>query len=161
MDSCIEMTIIIYQIEAHLKLHNMIWSHYEKSFLYPNSIVYITYRVFKVFDAPFSFYLLPVLYNIVIKVILVPNLGSLYMCSINLYSSKKIRDEKRKGDVVHISKNNKTFDKYVLQLSTEITFDSGIETTIIIYQVEARIKLHIMIWSRSGNHFGTQIPSFT
>ena len=50
-----------------------------------------------------------------------------------------------KGDVVHILESNKTFNKYVLQLSTEITFDSGIETTIIIYQIEARIKLHNMI----------------
>ena len=48
-------------------------------------------------------------------------------------------------------KKNKTFDKYVLQLSTEITFDSGIETTIIIYQIEARTKLHNVIWSRQGN----------
>ena len=50
-----------------------------------------------------------------------------------------------KGDVVHILENNKTFNKYVLQISTEITFDSGIERTIIIYQIEARIKLHNMI----------------
>ena len=64
-----------------------------------------------------------------------------------MYSSKNIREEKKKGVVVHNFKNNKTFDKYVLQLSTEITFDSGIETTIIIYQIEARIKLHKMISS--------------
>ena len=51
-----------------------------------------------------------------------------------------------KGGVVHIFKNNKTFDKYVLQLSTEITFDSGIETTIIIYQIDVCIKLHNIIW---------------
>ena len=51
-----------------------------------------------------------------------------------------------KGDVVNIYKNNKTFDKFVLLLSTEITFDSGIETTIIIYQIEVRIKLHNIIW---------------
>ena len=56
-----------------------------------------------------------------------------------------------KGDVVNIFKNNKTFDKFVLQLSTEITCDSGIETTIIIYQIEARTKLHNVIWSRQGN----------
>ena len=62
-----------------------------------------------------------------------------------LNSSKKIREEKKKGDVVHILKNNKTFGKFELQLSTEITFDSGIETTIIIYQIEPRIKLHNMI----------------
>ena len=43
------------------------------------------------------------------------------------------------------SKNNKTFDKYELQLSTEITFYSDIETTILIYLIEARIKLHNMI----------------
>ena len=54
---------------------------------------------------------------------------------------------KKKGYAVHIFKNNKTLDKYVLQLSTELTFNSGIETTIIIYQIEARIKLHDMIWS--------------
>ena len=51
-----------------------------------------------------------------------------------------------KWDVVHILENDKTFDKYVLQLSTDITFDTGIETTIIIYQIEARIKLHNIIW---------------
>ena len=56
-DSGIETTIIIYQIEARIKLQNIIWSCYEKSFLYPNSIVYITYRGFLVFDALFSFYL--------------------------------------------------------------------------------------------------------
>ena len=66
---------------------------------------------------------------------------------MSLYSSKIIREEKMKGDVVHIFKNNKTFNKYVLQLSTELTFDSGIETTIIIYQIEACIKLHNIIWS--------------
>ena len=43
-----------------------------------------------------------------------------------------------KGDVVHILENNKTFNKYVLQLSTEISFDSGVKTTIIMYQIEAR-----------------------
>ena len=64
------------------------------------------------------------------------------MCSISMYSSKKIREEKKKGYVVHIFKNTKTFDQYVLPVWTEITFDSGIETTIIIYQIEARIKLH-------------------
>ena len=69
--SCIETTIIIYQMEARIKLHNMIWSHYGKSFLYPNSNVYLTYRGFKVFDAPFSFYLLTVLFNRAIKEILV------------------------------------------------------------------------------------------
>ena len=52
-----------------------------------------------------------------------------------------------KVDVVTIFKINKTFDKFVLQLSTEITFDSCIETTIIIYQIEASIKLHNIIWS--------------
>ena len=75
------------------------------------------------------------------------------MYSISIYFSKKIREEKKKGDVVHIFKNNKTFDKYVLQLSTEITFDSGIEMTIIIYQIEARTKLHNMIWSHEGKSF--------
>ena len=58
-----------------------------------------------------------------------------------------------KGEVVHIFKNNKTFDKFVLQLWTELSFDSGIEKTIIIYQVEARIKLHNMIWSHYGKSF--------
>ena len=58
-----------------------------------------------------------------------------------------------KGDVVHIFKNNNTFDKYMLQLSTDITFGSGIETTIIIYQIEARIKLHNMIRSTFGKSF--------
>ena len=51
---------------------------------------------------------------------------------MRLNSSKKIREEKKKGDVVHILKNKKIFDKFELQLSTEITFDSGIEMTIII-----------------------------
>ena len=64
---------------------------------------------------------------------------------MSLYSFEIIREEKIKGGVVHILENNKTFNKYVLQLSTEITFDSCIETTIIIYQIEARIKLHNMI----------------
>ena len=58
-----------------------------------------------------------------------------------------------KGDVVHIFKNNKTFNKYALRLSTEITFDSGIETTIIIYQIEVRIKLHNIIWLIYGKYF--------
>ena len=60
---------------------------------------------------------------------------------------KKIREEKKKWDVVKIFKNKKTFAKYELQISTKLTFDSGIETTIIIYQIEAHIKLHYMIWS--------------
>ena len=49
----------------------------------------------------------------------------------------------------------------MLQLSRVITFDSGIETTIIIYQIEARTKLHNVIWSRQESHFYTQIQSFT
>ena len=77
-----------------------------------------------------------------------PTEGCLFIFLISLYSTKKIREEKNNGDVVHIFKNNKTFDNYVLQLSTEITFDSDIEMTIIIYQIEARIKLHNIIWSR-------------
>ena len=76
-----------------------------------------------------------------------PTEGFSFIFSISIYTSKIIREETLKGDVVHIFKNNKTFNKYVLQLSTELTFDSGIETTIIIYQIEARIKLHNMIWS--------------
>ena len=68
------------------------------------------------------------------------------MCSISFYSLKKIREEKKRGNAIHIFKNNKTFDKYVLQFSTEITFDSGIEMTIIIYEIEARMKLHNMIF---------------
>ena len=67
------------------------------------------------------------------------------MFNQSIFFRKKIREEKRKGDVVHIFKNNKTFDKYELQLSTEITFYSGIETTIRINQIETRIKLHNMI----------------
>ena len=47
--------------------------------------------------------------------------------------------------VVHILKNNKTFAKYVLQLSMEITFESGIETTFIIYQNDAHVKVNNMI----------------
>ena len=70
--SGVEMNIIIYLIEAHIKLHNTIWDPLGKSFFYPNSIVYITYRGFKGFDAPFSFYLLTVLFNRAIKEILVP-----------------------------------------------------------------------------------------
>ena len=76
-----------------------------------------------------------------------PTEGFSFIFSISLYPSKIIREEKMKGDVVHIFKNNKTFNKYALRLSMEITFNSGIETTIIIYQIEARIKLHNMIWS--------------
>ena len=75
------------------------------------------------------------------------------MSSISLYSSKKIREEKKKGDVVHIFINNKTFDKYELQLLMQITFYSGIETTILINQIEARIKLNNMIWSQPGKSF--------
>ena len=56
----------------------------------------------------------------------------------------------KKGDLVHIFNNNKSFVKYELNISTEITFYSGIETTIIIYQIEARIKLHNMIWPHNG-----------
>ena len=67
----IEKNIIIYQIESLIKLHNMIWSSLQKSFLYANSIIYITFGGFKSFDAPFSFYLLLVLLNIAIKEILV------------------------------------------------------------------------------------------
>ena len=70
--SDIETTILIYQIDAHIKLHNMIWSKRGKSFLYPNSIFYITYRGFIGFDALFLFYLLTVLSNRAIKEILVP-----------------------------------------------------------------------------------------
>ena len=55
-----------------------------------------------------------------------------------------------KGDLVHIFNNNKPFVKYELKLSTEITFYSGIETTIIISQIEARIKLQFMIGSPKG-----------
>ena len=58
-----------------------------------------------------------------------------------------------KGDVVHIFKNNKTFVKYESQLSSKKTFDSGIETTIIIYQIEARIKLQNIIWLFKGKYF--------
>ena len=105
LDSGIETTIIIYQVEAYIKLHNILWSQYVKSFRYPNSIVYITYRGFKVFDAPFLFYLLPVLFNRVIKDILVPTLGYLYTCSISMYSSKKIRQEKKeRGCCTHFQK---------------------------------------------------------
>ena len=76
-----------------------------------------------------------------------PTEGFSFIFSISLYPSKIIREETLKGDVVHIFKNNKTFNKYALQLSTELTFDSGIEMTIIIYQIETRIKFHNMIWS--------------
>ena len=69
--SGIEKNIIIYQIEACIKLHNMVRSALEKSFLCPNSNVYITFRGFKSFDAPFSFHLLLVLFNTAIKEILV------------------------------------------------------------------------------------------
>ena len=58
-----------------------------------------------------------------------------------------------KGDVVHILENNKTFNKYVLQLSTGITFVSGNETTIVIYQIKAHIKLHNIIWLIYGKSF--------
>ena len=58
-----------------------------------------------------------------------------------------------KVDVVNIFKINKTFDKFELQLSPDINFDSGIETTIIIYQIEPRIKLHNMVWSRYTKAF--------
>ena len=75
-----------------------------------------------------------------------PSLDSLYMCSIIMYSSKKIREGKKKWDVVQIFKNKNTIDKYVLRHSTEITFDSDIQTTIIIDQIEARMKLHNIIF---------------
>ena len=74
---------------------------------------------------------------------------------------KKNREEKKKGNVVQIFKNKNTFGKYELQLSTEITVESGYETTIIIYQIEVRMKLHNMDWSRKENHFCTHITSFT
>ena len=77
-----------------------------------------------------------------------PTYGCLFILSIVLYFSKKIREGKKKGDVVRIFKNNKIFDKYVLQLSTEITFDSSIETTFVIYQIVAHIKLQKMLCSR-------------
>ena len=67
-----------------------------------------------------------------------------------VFSKKKIREEKRKGDVVHIFKNNKTFDKYELQISTKITLYSGIKTTMTIYQTEARIKIQNMKRSPFG-----------
>ena len=67
------------------------------------------------------------------------------MFSISLYSSKNLREEKMKGDVVHIFKNNKTFVKYEVQLLMAITSDSSIKTTIIIYQIDAHINLHNMI----------------
>ena len=66
---------------------------------------------------------------------------------------KKIREVEKKGDLVHIFNNNKTFLKYDSKLSTEINFYSGIETTLIIYQIKARIKLHIMIMSTFGKSF--------
>ena len=152
-DSGIETTIIIYQIEARIKLHNMFWSRPGKSFLYPNYIVYITYRVFNVFDAPFSIYLLLFQFKRAIQEILVLIQGFLFIFQSVSILQKKIREKKKKEDVVHIFKNKKTFGKYELQLSMEITFDSGIETTIIIYQFEARIKLHNMHWSRGENRF--------
>ena len=64
-----------------------------------------------------------------------------------------MREEKKEVVVVHIFKNNHTFNKYVLQISTEITFDSGIEMTIIIYQIEVHIILHNMVWSLYGKSF--------
>ena len=66
-DSGIETTIILYQIKFHIKLHCMIRPRYGESFLYPNSIVNIPFRGFKVFEPQFSFYLLPVLFNRAIK----------------------------------------------------------------------------------------------
>ena len=77
----------------------------------------------------------------------------IYMFNQLVFFKKKTREEKRKGDVVHIFKNNTKFVKYELQLSMEITFYSGIETTLIIYQIEARIKLHNMIRSSNGKSF--------
>ena len=67
-----------------------------------------------------------------------------------MHDSIKIREGKKKGYAVHIFKSEKTFDKYVLQISTEITFDSGIKMTNIIYQIEVHIKLHNMVWSLYG-----------
>ena len=75
-----------------------------------------------------------------------PTEGFSFIFSISLYHSKLICEEEMKRDVIHIFKNTKTFNKYALRLSTEISFDSGIETTIIIYQIEARIKLHNIIF---------------
>ena len=106
-DSCVETTIIIYQIEAPIKLHNMSCSCREKSFLYPNSIVYITYRGFNVFDDSFSFYLLPFLFNRAIKEILVPKYPYLFIFSISLYSLIKIREKKNQGILFTFSKTTK------------------------------------------------------
>ena len=72
---------------------------------------------------------------------------------MSLYSSKKIREDKKKGDAIHIFKNNKTFDKYVLQLSKELAFYLDIETNIIIYKIEAVVKLHYTGWPRRENSF--------
>ena len=109
--SDIETTILIYQIDARIKLHNMIWSKRGKSFLYPNSIFYITYRGFIGFDAPFSFYLLTVLFNRAIKEILVPPMVLyIYVQSVCILQ-KIIREEKRKVDVVHIFKKQQNIWK--------------------------------------------------
>ena len=66
---------------------------------------------------------------------------------------KKIREVEMKGDLVHIFNNNKPFVKYELKISTEISFYSGIKTSIIIYKIEGRIKLHNMIGSPRGKSF--------
>ena len=78
--------------------------------------------------------------------ILVPTKNFLFIFSIGLYSSKQIGEEKKKGDVVDLFKSNKTFDKFMLQLSTEITLGSCIEINIIIYKIEICMKLHNKIW---------------
>ena len=79
-----------------------------------------------------------------------PTKVSLFLCSINLYFSKEIREEKKKGAIVHFFKKNKTFDKSELQLLTAITFDSVIEKTIILYQTENSIDSNNMSFPRSG-----------
>ena len=69
----------------------------------------------------------------------------IYIFNVSQFFKKKNkRREKERGCCSHFKKQ-KICDKFELQLSTEITFDSGIEMSIIIYQIEPRINLHNMI----------------
>ena len=63
------------------------------------------------FSRKLLFYLLPFLFNIAKKVIFMPTKGSLFMCSINMYSLKNIAEEKKKGATIEIFEKNKKIDK--------------------------------------------------
>ena len=63
----------------------------------------------------------------------------IYLFFHSIYIIKKNRREKGTGCCSNFQKQ-KTLDKYELPISTNITFSSSIETTIIIYYIEDRMK---------------------